>query len=69
MRLSPQEQAVAELAARGRTNKQIASQLFISPRTVEKHLSSVMRKVGVRSRGELAFRLASARSKDGGIPL
>jgi DNA-binding CsgD family transcriptional regulator len=67
--LSPQERAVAELAARGSTNKEIADVLFISRPTVDKHLGSVMRKIGVRSRAELAYRLASAdTSKDGGNP-
>jgi DNA-binding CsgD family transcriptional regulator len=68
--LSPQERAVAELAARGSTNKEIAAALFISPLTVEKHMSSVMRKVGVRSRAELAYRLSSLGSgKDAGNPV
>lgn len=58
--LSPQEQAVAELAAAGHTNKQIAAELFISHQTVGKHMSSVMRKKGARSRAELAYLLGSA---------
>ena len=57
--LSPQERAVAELAARGQTNKEIAGKLFISHQTVDKHMRSVMRKMGIRSRTELAYRLAS----------
>ena len=57
--LSPQERAVAQLAARGDTNKEIAAELFISHQTVDKHMRSVMRKVGIRSRTELAYRLAS----------
>jgi DNA-binding CsgD family transcriptional regulator len=69
--LSPQERTVAELAATGRTNKEIAAKLFISHRTVEKHMGSIMRKKGARSRAELAYRLASDEladdSKDGGI--
>ena len=69
--LSPQELAVAELASRGHTNKEIAAKLFISHRTVDKHMGSVMRKKGARSRAELAYRLASAEradpSKDGEV--
>jgi DNA-binding CsgD family transcriptional regulator len=58
--LSPQERTVADLAAQGHTNKEIAAKLFISHRTVDKHMSSVMRKMGARSRADLAYRLASA---------
>lgn len=67
--LSPQERKVAELAATGRTNKQIAAELFISHRTVDKHLGAVMRKLGTGSRTALAHKLASVEpaddSKDG----
>jgi DNA-binding CsgD family transcriptional regulator len=69
--LSPQERTVAELAALGHTNKEIAAKLFISYRTVDKHMGSIMRKKGARSRAELAYRLASAEtageSKNGEI--
>lgn len=58
--LSPQESAVAELAIRGHTNKEIAARLFISSPTVDKHMGSVMRKMGTHSRAGLAYRLASA---------
>lgn len=60
--LSPQEQAVAELAVAGRTNKQIAAELFIHYGTVVKHMSSVMRKVGARSRTELPRLLRNDRN-------
>jgi DNA-binding NarL/FixJ family response regulator len=57
--LTETERRVAELAARGRTNKQIAAELYMGVSTVEAHLSHVYRKLGVR-RAELAARLAEA---------
>lgn len=51
--LSAAERQVAELAASGATNKEIAAQLFMSVKTVEAHLSRVYRKLNVRSRTEL----------------
>ncbi|MCC5575532.1 AAA family ATPase [Microtetraspora sp. AC03309] len=55
--LSPREHAVARLAATGLTNKEIAKELFVSAKTVDKHLGSAMRKLGLRSRAGLARRL------------
>jgi DNA-binding CsgD family transcriptional regulator len=57
--LTASEQRVAELVAAGRTNKQVAAELYISPKTVEGHLSSIYAKLGVHSRLELARRVAS----------
>nr|WP_273482863.1 LuxR family transcriptional regulator [Kribbella italica] len=56
--LSPREQQVAELAATGRTNKQIGEELFLSHKTVDKHLRSALAKLGLRSRTALAHHLA-----------
>jgi DNA-binding CsgD family transcriptional regulator len=58
--LTETERRVAELAAQGRTNKEIASELFMGVSTVEAHLSRVYRKLGVRRAG-LSDRLATAR--------
>jgi DNA-binding NarL/FixJ family response regulator len=52
--LTPSEMKVAELVARGQTNREVAAALFLSERTVESHLSNAYRKLGVRSRTELA---------------
>ena len=54
--LTPAELRVARLAATGMSNKNIATALFISPKTVEHNLSSVYRKLSVRTRVELAGR-------------
>jgi DNA-binding CsgD family transcriptional regulator len=48
------ERLVADLAAQGRTNKEIAAELFMGVSTVEAHLSRVYRKLGIRSRTSLA---------------
>jgi DNA-binding CsgD family transcriptional regulator len=51
--LTPSERRVAELAASGMTNRDIAAALFISPKTVEVNLARVYRKLGIRTRAEL----------------
>jgi DNA-binding NarL/FixJ family response regulator len=52
--LTSAEQQVAELAAAGLRNSEIAAKLFLSGKTVEANLSRAYRKIGVRSRTELA---------------
>jgi len=51
--LTPQERQVAQLVRTGLSNKDVAAQLFVSPRTVDFHLRNVFTKTGVASRGEL----------------
>lgn len=58
--LTPQELQVVQLAAAGHTNKQIAAQLYLSPRTVGHHLYKAYPKLGVTARGELADLVAEA---------
>lgn len=62
--LSPREEATAQLAAVGLTNKEIAAELFVAPTTVEKHLGRAMRKLSVRSRSALAARILATDQGD-----
>lgn len=55
--LTASERRVAEYAADGRTNREIAEELFVTPKTVENHLTRVYSKLGVGSRRELASAL------------
>jgi DNA-binding CsgD family transcriptional regulator len=59
LELTPTERRVASLLADGLSNREIADRLFVSVRTVEGHLSSAYRKLGVRSRTELASKLGA----------
>ena len=52
--LTPQELQVAALVAGGATNREAAAALFLSVKTIEFHLGHVYRKLGIRSRTELA---------------
>jgi DNA-binding CsgD family transcriptional regulator len=56
--LTPQELQVALIVARGASNKEAGAALFLSPKTIETHLGRVYRKLGVRTRTELAALLA-----------
>ena len=57
--LTPSERRVAELAAAGRSNKEIANELFVGVHTVEVHLSHAYAKLGINSRNQLAAKLGS----------
>jgi DNA-binding NarL/FixJ family response regulator len=59
-RLSAREREVARLVASGATNPEIAAALFLSRKTVERHVSNVLAKLDVRNRAELARRFASS---------
>jgi DNA-binding CsgD family transcriptional regulator len=58
--LTASERQTAELAAAGRTTKEIAAVLFLSPKTVEGHLTHAFRKLGISSRSELGARLGQS---------
>ncbi|MFL5846011.1 MAG: helix-turn-helix transcriptional regulator, partial [Solirubrobacteraceae bacterium] len=57
--LTPRQQQVCALAAAGKGNRAIAQELFLSMKTVETHLASSYRKLGVGSRDELAAALGA----------
>ena len=57
--LTPSEQRVAELAASGMKNRDVANALFISPKTVEANLARIYRKLGIKSRAELGRHLGA----------
>jgi DNA-binding CsgD family transcriptional regulator len=56
--LTPSERRIAELAADGHSNREIASSLFVTPKTVEYHLRNAYRKLDIQTRGELADALS-----------
>ena len=67
--LTPRERDVLRLVAAGRSNRQIAEELFISPKTASVHVSNILAKLGVSGRGEaaaMAHRLRLVESADGG---
>ncbi|WP_256436485.1 LuxR family transcriptional regulator [Conexibacter sp. SYSU D00693] len=57
--LTPHELQIARLVSYGMTNREVAGKLFLSPKTIEYHLSSIYRKLGLRSRTQLAKLVAS----------
>jgi DNA-binding CsgD family transcriptional regulator len=63
--LTGQEARVALAVARGATNREVAAELFLSPKTIEFHLGHVYRKLGIHSRTELAALAAKGRLEPG----
>jgi DNA-binding CsgD family transcriptional regulator len=59
--LTPTERRVAALVAEGRSTKEVAATLFVSPKTVEGHLSRIYAKLGIHSRAALAREVATER--------
>ena len=59
--LTPSERRVAEMAASGMTNRQIAQALFLTVKTIETHLAATYDKLGIRSRRELPEALGERR--------
>jgi DNA-binding NarL/FixJ family response regulator len=53
--LTDRETEILTFLARGKANKQIASDLFVEEKTVKAHVSSILRKLGVRSRTQAAL--------------
>jgi len=66
--LTVREFEIAKLAAGGLTNREIAQAAVVSERTVESHLAAAYRKLGVRSRGELADLLGRQGGQDTSRP-
>jgi DNA-binding CsgD family transcriptional regulator len=62
--LTPAEHRIAQRAAAGLSNKEIAAEQFLALKTVEMTLSSVYRKLGIRSRAQLHARLDGEHSRD-----
>jgi DNA-binding NarL/FixJ family response regulator len=63
--LTAREQEIARFVAAGDSNPEIAAALFLSRKTVERHVSNILRKVGARNRTELATRLRRSTTDTG----
>jgi two-component system response regulator DevR len=66
--LSDQEKRVLRLAAQGKTNKQIAADLFLSDKTVKHHISNILSKLGLSSRAQAAVWATQHGLLDDGFP-
>ena len=65
--LTPQEQKVLMLVAEGKTNKEIASEVFLSDKTVKNYVSSILSKLNLERRAQAAAFVAKVRSERGGL--
>jgi DNA-binding NarL/FixJ family response regulator len=65
--LTPQEQKILMLVAEGKTNKQIAADVFLSDKTVKNYVSSILSKLNLERRAQAAAFVANRRSDRGGI--
>ena len=61
--LTANERRIAELAAQGLTNHEVASKAFVSPKTVQANLTRIYRKLGISSRAQLGARMADERRR------
>jgi DNA-binding NarL/FixJ family response regulator len=66
--LSSREREIAKLVAQGSSNREVADELALAPKTVERHLTNILAKVGARNRTELAFRLRDRADPGTGFP-
>lgn len=64
--LTPTEESVADLVARGQTNREVAHALCVSEKTVESNLTRIYRKLGIRSRTALAAKMAAGTARGDG---
>ena len=62
--LTPRESQIAQQVAEGRSNQEVAAALYLTPKTVEFHLTRIYRKLGIRSRAQLARALGASLSRD-----
>jgi DNA-binding CsgD family transcriptional regulator/tetratricopeptide (TPR) repeat protein len=67
-RLTETERCIAALIAQGRTNKEVASAMFVTENTVQSHVRHIFQKLGVRSRTELAARFLSTPTGPATVP-
>jgi DNA-binding NarL/FixJ family response regulator len=65
--LTAQEQKILMLVAKGKTNKEIAAEVFLSDKTVKNYVSSILSKLNLERRAQAAAFVAKQRSERGGL--